>query len=229
MKRYVNLEDISDGRLYTANDMVKADCSDCEGCSACCRSMADTIILDPLDIFRLTSNLNCTFEALLARYIELGVVDGIILPHMKMSGDPNCCSFLNEQGRCSIHAFRPGFCRLFPLGRFYEDRSFKYFLQTHECKKTNRTKVKVRKWIDTPDFDRYEKFICDWHYFLKDLQEEIAEKQHDCATPEESAQVQAYAKKISMAILQVFYLTPYDFHADFYEQFYKRMDDLGLR
>ena len=62
MKRYVNLEDISDGRLYTANDMVKADCGDCAGCSACCQSMADTIILDPLDVFRLTSNLNCSFD-----------------------------------------------------------------------------------------------------------------------------------------------------------------------
>ena len=107
MKRYVNLEDISDGRLYTANDMVKADCGNCAGCSACCQSMADTIILDPLDVFRLTSNLNCSFEALLAGRIELGVVDGLILPHMKMSGNPNRCSFLNEEGRCSIHAFRP--------------------------------------------------------------------------------------------------------------------------
>ena len=211
MKRYVNLEDISDGRLYTANDMVKADCGNCAGCSACCQSMADTIILDPLDVFRLTSNLNCSFEALLAGRIELGVVDGLILPHMKMSGNPNRCSFLNEEGRCSIHAFRPGFCRLFPLGRYYEDRSFRYFLQTHECKKTNRTKVKVRKWIDTPDFDRYEKFVCDWHYYLKDLEAELEACSID-------------AKKINMLVLKVFYLTPYDPQKDFYEQFYDRLN-----
>lgn len=211
MKRYVNLEDISDGRLYTANDMVKADCGDCAGCSTCCQSMADTIILDPLDVFRLTSNLNCSFEALLAGRIELGVVDGLILPHMKMSGNPNRCSFLNEEGRCSIHAFRPGFCRLFPLGRYYEDRSFRYFLQTHECKKTNRTKVKVRKWIDTPDFDRYEKFVCDWHYYLKDLEAELEACSID-------------AKKINMLVLKVFYLTPYDPQKDFYEQFYDRLN-----
>ncbi len=34
MKRNVRMEDISDGKLYTANDLVKADCGDCEGCSA---------------------------------------------------------------------------------------------------------------------------------------------------------------------------------------------------
>ena len=31
MKRNVELSEISDGRLYTANDMVKADCFDCQG------------------------------------------------------------------------------------------------------------------------------------------------------------------------------------------------------
>ena len=30
MRREVTLEEISDGRLYEANDMVKADCQDCK-------------------------------------------------------------------------------------------------------------------------------------------------------------------------------------------------------
>lgn len=221
MKRYVNLEDISDGRLYDANDMVKADCGDCKGCSACCESMADTIILDPLDIYRLTGNLGCTFQALLADRLELGVVDGMILPHMKMSGSGNRCSFLSAEGRCTIHSFRPGFCRLFPLGRFYENGSFRYFLQTHECKKETRTKVKVKKWIDTPDFDRYEKFVNDWHYYLKGLQEEI------CAgmeKKEQDGEAVSQARAVSMDILRRFYLTPYDFERDFYEQFYGRLN-----
>ena len=39
MEREIDLKAVSDGRLYGANDMVKADCGDCEGCSACCRGM----------------------------------------------------------------------------------------------------------------------------------------------------------------------------------------------
>ena len=35
--------------------------------------------------------------------------------------------------------------------------------------KGNRTKVKVKKWIDTPDLKRYEAYISRWHYFLKDI------------------------------------------------------------
>ena len=208
MKRNIDLKEISDGRLYGSNDLVKADCGDCQGCFACCCGMGNSIILDPLDVHRLTTGLNQSFEALLASYLELNVVDGIILPNLKMQGSRECCAFLNEAGRCTIHAIRPGICRLFPLGRYYENGSFRYFLQTHECKKANRTKVKVKKWIDTPELSKYETFVNRWHYYLKDMGT-LIEKQ-----PEK-------AKEIDLQILQRFYLTPYG--DDFYTEFEQRM------
>lgn len=211
MKRNVRMEDISDGKLYTANDLVKADCGDCEGCSACCRGMGSSIVLDPLDIYRLTTGLEVRFEQLLADKIELNVVDGIILPNLKMDGEKECCAFLNEEGRCSIHGIRPGICRLFPLGRFYEDGGFKYFLQIHECKKENRTKVKVKKWIDTPDLKKYESFISEWHYFLLELQGKLLKIEEE------------KVKTINMFLLQSFFLEPYKAEEDFYEQFDHRM------
>lgn len=45
MRREVTLEEISDGRLYEANDMVKADCQDCKGCFDCCTGMGDSVVL----------------------------------------------------------------------------------------------------------------------------------------------------------------------------------------
>lgn len=39
MERHINLEEISDGKLYGLNDMVRADCGDCKGCFACCTGM----------------------------------------------------------------------------------------------------------------------------------------------------------------------------------------------
>ena len=216
MKRNVSLEEISDGKLYTSNDMVKADCGDCAGCSACCHGMGESIVLDPLDIYRLTTNLEMSFEALLTQYIELNVVDGVILPNLKMAGPEEACGFLNEKGRCSIHSHRPGICRLFPLGRFYEDGDFKYFLQTNECKKENRTKVKVKKWIDTPNLKQYEEFVNDWHNFLLNMQERAADS--DDAT----------AKQISMFILQNFYMKPYDRSKEFYPQYEERRSGAKL-
>ena len=215
MKRQVDLKEISDGKLYGTNDLVKADCGDCQGCHACCCGMGQSIILDPLDVFRLTAGLGVSFEELLADRVELHVVDGIILPNLKMQGDEEACMFLNGEGRCSIHAFRPGICRLFPLGRYYENGSFQYFLQIHECRKENRTKVKVKKWIDTPEVKKYEKFVADWHYFLVKMEECLQKK------PEK-------AKEISMYILKNFYLAPYDTGQEFYQQFEKRLEEATM-
>ena len=177
--------------------------------------MGQSIVLDPLDIYRLTFGLRQKFEELLADKLELNVVEGIILPNLQMSGTEEKCAFLNAEGRCSVHAIRPGICRLFPLGRYYDGKSFQYFLQIHECKKENRTKVKVKKWIDTPDLKKNEKYISDWHYFLTDMQKTLATLQND-----------EKVKKINMLILQTFFLEPYHQEEDFYVQFYDRLEKL---
>lgn len=213
MERHVKLEDISDGKLYELNDMVRADCKDCKGCSACCHDMGNTIILDPLDIHRLSMALGLTFEEMIDEKIELHIVDGMILPNLKMDHLNKSCVFLNSQGRCLIHNARPGICRLFPLGRYYENRGFKYFLQIHECRNENRTKIKIKKWIDTPDLKDNQKFIADWHYFLKDLQA-LVEK----STNEE------LRRKVTLYVLQTFYVNGYDALGDFYEQFNSRLE-----
>lgn len=212
MERNISMEEVSDGKLYGLNDMVKAGCEDCVGCSACCHGMGTSIVLDPYDIYRLTVELGQTFESLLAGKIELNVVDGMILPNLSMSGPEEACGFLDENGRCSIHPFRPGICRLFPLGRIYENRSFQYFLQVNECRKENRTKVKVKKWIDTPEVKRYEEFISCWHYFLKD----VAEANRKSGDAEQE-------KAVNIYVLQTFYMMPYGAERGFYEQFEERM------
>lgn len=215
MLRNVNLSEISDGKLYDSNDMVKADCLGCKGCSACCRGMGSSIVLDPLDVHRLVNGLGTSFEALLSVYLELNVADGLILPNLKMTEDQDACPFLNEMDRCSIHAIRPGFCRLFPLGRFYENGSFRYFLQIHECPKPGKAKIKIHKWIETDDIRKYEKFINDWHYFLKELQEYAL-------SSEDTEKIKA----ISMYILQQFYLAPYAISEEA-EPSQEELQDLG--
>ena len=217
MERQVNMEDISDGRLYGINDMVKADCHGCRDCSVCCQGMGSSILLDPLDIFRLSCGLNKSFEEMIDEKIELNVVDGLILPNLKMADDTERCVFLTEEGRCGIHAARPGICRIFPLGRLYENRSFRYFLQIHECPNAGRSKVKVKKWIDTPDWKQNEKFISDWHYFLKELQDVLKD------SPDTGLR-----KEISMYVLKQFYLQAYNPEEDFYSQFDRRLAEAAV-
>ena len=213
MKRNVSLEEISDGRLYGENDMVKADCHGCKGCSKCCHDMGESIVLDPYDIYRLQTGEGLGFQELLATgKIELNVVDGVILPNLKMA---DACAFLDSQGRCSIHKSRPGICRLFPLGRYYENGDFKYFLQTGECADNNRSKVKVSKWMDTPNLRAYHDFLCTWHYFLNDVEAKVGDLEDMEA-----------GKQLNMLVLQTFFVMPYNVQEDFYGQFYERMNPL---
>lgn len=232
MERNISMEEISDGRLYDAGDMVKADCGGCKGCSKCCSRMGNSVVLNPFDVFRLRKSLGVSFEELLSGPLELHIVDGIILPNLSMSGQEEKCPYLNGEGRCSIHDFRPDFCRLFPLGRLYENRSFRYFLQTQECPKEGKSKVKVKKWIGMENMGSYERFIRDWHYFLKDLDQAIRQKKiqerelREKAAGEKNLQEKEgmdLRKALTLYVLKEFYMRPYCWEEDFYSQFYDRL------
>lgn len=195
---------------YTRRDMVKISCNDCRGCSNCCRGMGDSIKLNPYDIYKLCSNLNCDPVQLLKEQIELQVDEGIIVPNIKMQQDTNACGFLNEEGRCRIHSFRPSLCRLFPLGRDYDGERFSYFVLEDACPAKGKSKVKIEKWIGEPSMNQYEAFITDWHYLLKACKQKIIDME------------EAEIKQYNMKFLQCFFLQPYDEEVAFYEQYQNR-------
>lgn len=209
MRREVLQKDLE--KLYTASDMAKVGCGNCEGCWECCQGMGESVILDPLDVYRLEKGLGKTFPELMQLCMELGAVDGVVLPHLRMEGAQERCVFLSEENRCSVHAVRPGFCRMFPLGRYYQDGSFRYFLQHQECPKEPKTKVKISRWLDTQNLKQYENYIMDWH----DLQEEAQQIFQTDADGQ-------LAKDLNVYLLETFYSRPYD-DRDFYEQFSERL------
>lgn len=49
------------------------------------------------------------------------------------------------------------------------------FIQVHECKKQERGKVKIKKWLGIADLKRYEDFVWRWHTFLKNCEEGMKE------------------------------------------------------
>lgn len=222
-------------RLYTARDMAKIGCNGCQGCSYCCQEMGESVILTPFDICELTRNLGKSFDELMEDKIELYMTNGMVMPNLKMAkwtkayGDKEVCGFLNEEGRCSIHAFRPGLCRLFPLGRNYEVRQvetedgiqeikgFQYFIVKDSCPKMNGTKVRIEKWLEIPNLKKNEEFITRWHYFCKDFQEEM-QRLLDAGEDEK-------VKKSNLAMLELFYRKPYEKGRDFYEELEERMEN----
>ena len=129
---------------------------------------------------------------------------------IKMQEQTDTCVFLNEMGRCSIHAYRPGICRLFPLGRIYEEQGVSYFLQSGACER-GKTKIKVEKWLDTPQLKRYQQFLAEWHSLKKNMQEYLSRLN----TEDEK-------KTVCMMFLQIFFFRPYESGRDFYEEWEER-------
>ena len=206
-------------QLYESYKIVKIGCRDCRGCSACCSGMGASIILDPFDLYQLQKGLGMQPQAILEQYGEFQMQDGLILPNLKMAGERDQCSFLSQEGRCSIHDFRPGLCRLFPLGRNYEDGKMSYFILEDACQAPgDRTKVRIARWIGLDNVEAYEQFLTTWHYFLKERRQKITTLPPD--------EWESGVKNVSLNILNRFYLNPYDCAADFYEQFEARMMSL---
>ena len=214
-------------KQFTSRDMAKIGCHDCQGCFSCCQGMGDTVVLNPYDVYELEKHLGKTFEKLMQKEIALHTENGMILPHISMETEKETCIFLNEQGRCSIHSFRPGLCRLFPLGRNYDypeqDENlegdaigFHYFILEEACPKKDKTKVKIDKWLGVSRLSTHEAFILTWHNFCKYVQKKIEALMMD---PEQ----ETYIKQINLFILQLFYGKTWDMEQDFYKQMEDRL------
>ena len=212
-----------DGKKYNCTDVAPVGCNDCEGCSICCREMGDTIIQDPFDMWMFCSNMRLsggagvTFELLVSEDgpWELSMQNGLLLPNIKMVDDGHC-PFLNKKGRCGIHPIRSGLCRLFPLGRgFEEDGSIYYYVLNKElgCEKMKGpgSPVKIADWLGYVDMDKYELFQVAWHRIKRNLEERVANLSNEAADG------------LRDRLLMIFYDRPY---ADgFYVDFFSRVEE----
>lgn len=169
MRTLKTLEGISDGKLYDIEDYVKADTSGCNGCYTCCHRVGDLVELTPFDVYEIVNHTKVSFDELLGNKLALQISNKMMLPYLKMKGETERCSFLNETGRCGIHEHRPNICRLFPLGRVYENDDFKYFLQVGTCVMPNLKEIKVKEWIGIANYNENKTFILAWYKLLKAL------------------------------------------------------------
>jgi len=213
MKRNVDFNEISDGKRYKSGDLAKISCNGCKGCSECCRVTDDTIHLDPYDICMLSVAIGKTFSEMQSiGLIALTVEEGLIVPYLAKTKD-GACVFLSQEGLCRVHEFRPGFCRLFPLGRIYnEDDTFDYFIQIHECPYPTKTKVKIKQWLAIPSLSKYEQYISDYHKYISSLKNSLK-------SADETA-----SRNINIMFLNQIIIAPYDSDY-FYDEFYKRINN----
>src|SRR5215207_1172173 len=79
----------------------------CNRCKKCCYNKR--IRLTPYEVLRLARNLEITTKEFISQFTAEG---GTILRFRSEDGG---CSLLEEEG-CTVHADRPGACRIYPLG-----------------------------------------------------------------------------------------------------------------
>ena len=200
-------------KFLNIQDMARIGCNDCQGCFSCCQGMGDSVVLTPYDVHTLSLNLQQPVDYLFSEWLSLSVVDGLIQPTMAMNGVGEKCHALDENGRCSIHAFRPSICRLFPLGRQYTEQGIKYFVLEGACPAPVKSKVKISKWVERPEFQEHEKFLAEWHNFKKLCMGKLAEiKDED------------YHRQLMMYVLQLFFRKPYT-EGCFYKEFSIRLEE----
>jgi Fe-S-cluster containining protein len=181
-------------------------------------------------MYMLTKGTGKTFTDMIEREIEIRLVDGLILPNLMqhhesdetgersgradaldlLSGDH--CPFLSQAGRCSIHPFRPGMCRLYPMGRYYTEGGFRYILQKDECTDREKTSVLLQDWLGIENLARYESYILDWHDFKGQAEESL------------HILTQKSRESVTRYILQIFFVHPYEVKLDFYAQYDARME-----
>lgn len=109
-----------------------------------------------------------------------------------------------------------GYLPCFSIGADLRGEQTGLFLQVDGCAKENRSKIKVSKWLDTPELKKNQQYLIDWHAFRKKIKSILGEMSDE-----------NQKKTITMFLLNTFYINPYDAEQDFYPQFYARLDRIA--
>ncbi len=105
----------AEARVLSESDPVQLSCG-VNGCSSNCCTKSAPIILNPYEIALICRESKLSYEDLLD-IVETERAKGF--PLVMLSRDPSC-HFWTGRG-CRIYRSRPLACRLYPLGRVYND------------------------------------------------------------------------------------------------------------
>lgn len=140
----------------------------CQLCGKCCRNVENAIMLEPLDIYRLSRHLRAQgkrvdgTEDVLAEIAEpVMLTEAVPIFTLKAVGPEQSCIFLKD-GRCSVYEARPRACRLYPFTTKPGDRGreFDYYLGMDRTHHFTGGTVIVKDWF-------YQNFSKDERAFVK--------------------------------------------------------------
>ncbi|NTU59270.1 MAG: YkgJ family cysteine cluster protein [Chlorobiaceae bacterium] len=117
-------------------------------CLKCCESKK--IQVNPYEIARLARNLGISTTEFIAGYTD---GNGTFLKF----DEQNRCTFLGPEG-CLVHADRPLVCRLYPLGRHFNDRKEEWFSEIEpdtECRGEYGDDTSIENYLAEQEVQAY--------------------------------------------------------------------------
>ncbi len=124
----------------------------CSACGACCKNVRDSILLEPLDAFRIVreyikNGFSGTGDEILDQIADLKELSrGFYVFVLKTVNDSGVCGMLKDN-RCTIYPARPRTCRLYPFTVDPSaDGSMKWYLCTEQSHHFGKGSVTAREW-----------------------------------------------------------------------------------
>ena len=136
-------------QFVTNRQQIKFKCS---FCGACCKNVRDSIVLEPLDAFRIVreyikNGFPGTGDDILDQICNLKELSrGFDVFVLKTVNDSGVCGMLGDN-RCSIYPVRPRTCRLYPFTADPSaDGSIKWYLCTEQAHHFGKGSVTAQEW-----------------------------------------------------------------------------------
>jgi Fe-S-cluster containining protein len=123
---------------------------ECRKCSDCCRNVADSIMIESLDLFRLAQCFGIETTEATEKFTQAQKVAwGVPILLMKTNQPNDSCIFL-KSGLCSVRTHRPRACRLYPLSMGTDDDLVSRVILKSLDRKFHFTGAKhyAGEWID---------------------------------------------------------------------------------
>lgn len=152
----------------------------CTQCGKCCIERED-ILLNPLDLYKLATELNMSPADVVAQYCEayIGGDSRIPIVRIKPRGSIKRCPLLKDR-KCSVHRSKPIVCAMFPIGRCFKvekasiegaeagSPTIEYIFNKPDCGDDSQTHT-VREWLGYFGIELDDKFFFKWHSTIMEI------------------------------------------------------------
>ena len=131
------------------NDRVRFRCM---RCAECCRHVFGAVIVEGLDVYRLSKYLKMSISDFISEFTDQFILDEVTaypILSLKTVGKDNSCVFL-KGSCCTVNEVKPRTCKMYPFGvepAKEKITDFKYHFSMERKHHPKGTLIRVKDWM----------------------------------------------------------------------------------